>query len=132
MKKISFDELVSKLREVNFEEFDLIVAIGKGGIVLGGLIQHILDIPMEVLWINFRDEDNKIKHSSPIVLKENTVLNEIKDNRILLVDDVSRTGSTLRKAKDILKGNYIKTFVFNGKADYFVINSEECVILPWR
>jgi len=129
MKRISFDELVSKLREIKFEEFDLIVAIGKGGTVLGGLIQHILDIPMEVLWLNFRDEENKIQHNEPLLLKE---FKEIKNKRILLVDDVSRTGMTLRKAKDILKGNSIKTFVFNGKADYFVMNSEECVKLPWR
>jgi len=132
MKRISFDELVTSLRKIKFEEFDLIVAIGKGGTVLGGLIQHILDIPMEILWINFRDEENEIQYQEPMLLKENKVLKEIKDKRILLVDDVSRTGSTLRKAKDILKGNSIKTFVFNGKADYSIMNSEECVMLPWR
>ena len=131
MKRISFDELVTSLRKIKFEEFDLIVAIGKGGTVLGGLIQHILDIPMEILWINFRDEENEIQYQEPMLLKENKVLKEIKDKRILLVDDVSRTGSTLRKAKDILKGNSIKTFVFNGKADYSIMNSEECVMLPW-
>jgi len=129
MRKISFEELVYKLRKVKFGKFDLIFAIGKGGITLGGLIQHILDIPMEIIWLNFRDEDHKVIHKKPILIKE---FKEIKNKKILLVDDVSRTGSTLRKAKSLLKGNEIKTFVFNGKADYNIINSKECVKLPWN
>jgi len=127
--KISFDELCSKLKKIKFDKFDLIVSIGKGGITLGGLIQHILDIPMEIMWLNFRDEDHKVVHKKPILMKKFKV---IEDKRILLVDDVSRTGATLKKAKSLLKGNKVKTFVFNGKADYSIINSKECVRLPWN
>lgn len=131
MKKITFDELCSSLRKIKFGEFDLIVAIGRGGITLGGLIQHILDIPMEILWLNFRDEENKMKYNLPVVIKENEALGKIRDKRILIVDDVCRTGKTIRMAKEILSGNSVKTFVFNGKADYNILDSSECVRLPW-
>ncbi|MFH2027921.1 MAG: phosphoribosyltransferase [Nanoarchaeota archaeon] len=129
MKRITFEEFYSRLKKINFDRFDLIVAIGSGGIIPAGLIQHILKIPLDILWINYRDENNKIHHDQPKLLKE---FKEIKNKNILLVDDVSRTGSTLKKAKEIIKKNKIKTFVFNGNADYNIINQEECVLLPWK
>jgi len=46
-------------------------------------------------------------------------------------DTVARTGKTLEKAKEILGGNEIKTFVINGKADYSLFDYKECIEWPW-
>ncbi len=126
---ISFEELFSRLKEIRFGEFDMIVAIGSGGVILGGMIQSILKIPMDILWLEYRDEKNKIKHRGPKLAMK---FRGISNMKILVVDDVSRTGATLKKAREILKGNEVKTFVFNGKADYSMMDSDECVMLPWK
>lgn len=129
---MDFNELHSKLISINFDKFDLIVAIGNGGIVPGALIQNFLKIPMEILWINFRDENNNPIRKEPIVTKINTNLKKLEGKKILIVDDVTRTGATLKKAKDILKNNKLKTFVINGQADYCLTNQVECLKLPWN
>ena len=55
-----------------------------------------------------------------------------KEKKVLLVDDVSRTGATLGKAKELLKGNEVNTFVLKGKADYSIFEIDGCVEWPWN
>lgn len=130
MQKLTFTKFFSLLNKVKFEKFDLIVAIGKGGIIPAVFLHQKLRIPIKPIWINYRDETNKPIRKEPILIKTNKL--KLKNKKILLVDDVSRTGKTLNKAKSILKGNKIKTFVVNGKADYYILNKEECVRFPWK
>jgi hypoxanthine phosphoribosyltransferase len=62
---------------------------------------------MDILWLNLRDEKNNIIRTEPQLIGKNI---ELKNKKILLVDDVSRTGKTLEKAKQLLNGNEIKNF----------------------
>ena len=126
----TFEELFSRLEEIDFGTHDLIVAIGKGGIIPAKVVQQKLKIPIKVVAVNYRDEENKPKYKNAKLL-EGKKFKE-KNEKILLVDDVSRTGKTLQVAKDYLKGNEIKTCVINGKADYSFYNSKECIKLPWK
>ena len=130
MKKITFEQVIRKLKKVKFGKFDLIVAIGKGGIIPAALVQNILNVDMHVLWLNFRDEKQCPKHKAPKLVKKLSF--NFKGKRILVVDDVSRTGATLGKAKEILKGSNVKTFVVDGYADYSLYNHKECVRWPWN
>ena len=146
MEKLTFNYILRKIKKLKFPKLDLIVAIGKDGIIPASLLQHFLNIPITVIWINYRDENNKPIRKEPKLMKS---FKEIKNKKILLVDSVSRTGKTLEKAKTLLKlsnesekglgnsknlqsGNKIKTFVINGKADYNIINKKECVLMPWK
>jgi len=129
MKLVHWDKYIQYLREIEFEDFELIIAIGSGGIIPAAFIQKKLNIPMKIININYRDTNHKPRYKDAVLLEEKEF--PIKDKKILLVDDVSRTGKTLRKAKEYLKGNEIKTFTVNGKGDYSFFNQEECVRMPW-
>ncbi|MBS3098512.1 phosphoribosyltransferase [Candidatus Woesearchaeota archaeon] len=128
MKALTLEEIKDRIGEIEFEEFDKIVAIGKGGIVPSLLLANELNLKMQVMWLSFRDKDNKVVYEKPKLIKR---FNGIKNERILLVDDVSRSGKTLEEARKILNGNKIKTLVVNGKADYSLFNFKECVKFPW-
>lgn len=128
MKKLEFNYLIKKLKRIRFSKFDLIVAIGKDGIMPASLLQYLLNTPVEIIWLNYRDKNNKPIRKEPKLMKP---FKKIKNKKILLVDTISRTGKTLEKAKQLLKGNKIKSFVINGKADYSVIDSKACVLMPW-
>lgn len=130
MKPITFKKIINEIKKIRFEKFDLIVAIGRGGIIPASLVADKLKIDMFVLWLNFRDEKNNQRYKSPRLTKKFSF--KLNNKRILLVDDVNKTGKTLEKAKEILKGNKMKTFVINGNADYNIINSKDCVRFPWR
>jgi len=150
MKNLPLKQITDKIKSIKFPKFDLIVAIGKDGIMPASLLKHFLKLPVEVIWINYRNKANKPIRKTPILKKplKNKIKN-LKNKKILLVDTVSRTGKTLEKAKELLllnsknskglensknfqnKNNQIKTFVINGKADYSLFNFKECIEWPW-
>jgi len=126
----TFDEFFSRLDKIDFGKHDLIIAIGSGGIEPAKFIQKKLKIPMKVITVNYRDKSNQPKYEDAKLFERKEF--KKKNAKILLVDDVSRTGKTLRVAKDYLKGNEIKTCLVNGKADYSFYNLEECIKMPWK
>jgi len=132
MKKLTLNQIIKKIKKIKFPKFDLIIAIGKDGIMPASLLKHYLNLPIQVIWLNYRNKNNKPIRKEPILKKPlDKKLKRLKNKKILLVDTVSRTGKTLNKAKELLKGNKIKTFVVNGKADYSLYNFKECIKWPW-
>lgn len=128
MKKLTLNQIIKKIKTIKFPKFDLIVAIGKDGIMPASLLHHFLKIPVKVIWLNYRDKNNKPIRKEPTLTKP---FKKITNKKILLVDTVSRTRKTLNKAKQLLNKNKIKTFVINGKADYSLYNYKECIEWPW-
>jgi len=126
----TWDEFLQRLDELDFEDFDLIVAIARGGIIPASFIQQKLNIPMEIININYRDDSHTPKYEDAKLLEEKEF--SYKNKKILLVDDVSRSGKTIDKAKEHLKGNKIKTCLVNGRGDYFFFQYDECLTMPWR
>jgi hypoxanthine phosphoribosyltransferase len=131
MNSKTIDDILNKIKAVEFrEDFDTIVAIARGGIFPAALIQQRLMIDFEIIWLNFRNEQQMPQYDEPVLLKP--VNFDYINKKILLVDDRSRTGKTFDKGKVLLKGaEFIKTLVINGKADYPLFD-EECFTLPWN
>lgn len=126
----SWDELKTKFNAIAFNEsFDIIVAIANGGIVPAAIINQRLHLPIELLKINFRDNRQQPLYASPKLL--NDINFDVKDKRILLVEDRVKTGASLQLAKDLMKdAALVKTFAVNGNADYALYN-EACFSFPW-
>jgi hypoxanthine phosphoribosyltransferase len=131
MELKTLEEIKDRIIQIKFnEEFEFIVAIARGGIFPAALLQQKLGIGLEIIWLNFRDEKQQPQYDEPRLVKAPNF--EFKGKKILLVDDRSRTGSTFRKAKELLSGSaLIKSLVVNGNADYSLFN-ETCFIFPWR
>jgi xanthine phosphoribosyltransferase len=124
-------EIIDRIKSVEFKEnFDTIVAIAKGGIIPAALLMQKLNVDIEFLWLEFRDETQKPKYDEPVLTKPINFL--FKNKTILLVDDRSNTGKTFKKASELLKGaKLIKTCAVNGKSDYSLFD-EECFTFPWN
>ncbi len=112
------------------ERFDAIVAIAQGGVVPAALLQQEWGVPMRVVRINYRDSENKPRYEDARLLDEEPF--PLKGRTILLVDDVSRTGRTLARARAWLDGNTVRTFLVNGTADYSLFDTRECLRMPWK
>jgi xanthine phosphoribosyltransferase len=130
MEQKTFSEIIQHFEDIRFNEnFDLIVAIANGGIVPAGIINQRLNTKVEILHINFRDDHQQPKYSTPKLLKP--IDFEFQGKKILLVDDRIKTGATIDVAKKLLEGaKFIKTFAVNGNADYALYN-ENCFRFPW-
>ncbi len=131
MNSRSWEEIADKIRSIHFtEEFDLIVAIANGGIIPAALINQQLKLPIELMKLSFRNEQQKPIYDSPKLLDEMHF--DIIEKKILLVEDRVKTGATLNYAKQLLaNAALIKTFAVNGIADYSLFN-ESCFRFPWN
>lgn len=121
---------MQRFAEIEIDEaFDMIVAIANGGLVPAGILNQKLQIDVNVLKINFKDEYQRPRYDAPKLL--HSVDFDFKDKKILLVDDRIKSGSTIVLAREILKdARVIKTFAVNGNADYALFN-ESCFRFPW-
>ncbi|MEN6588431.1 MAG: phosphoribosyltransferase [Proteiniphilum sp.] len=126
----SFEEVMQRFREIRFHEpFDMIVAIANGGIIPAAIINQRLNIDIQLLKINLRDQDQKPKYDSPKLVSP--IDFDYSDKTILLVEDRIKTGATVQFAIDLLQGaRQIRTFAVNGKADYSLYD-EACFRFPW-
>lgn len=130
MIDLSFDEITKRIDAFNLPHFDLVIGIAEGGFVPASLIAYKLKTNLTVIKINFRDETNRPLYDEPIILSDEIV---IKNKNILIVDDVSVTGKTLEKARQLLSENNVKTLTLKGKADYVIFPEiRDCVKWPWK
>jgi hypoxanthine phosphoribosyltransferase len=130
MLDLSFDEIAKRIDAFNLPHFDLVIGIAEGGFVPASLIAYKLKTNLTVIKINFRDETNRPLYDEPIILSDEIV---IKNKNILIVDDVSVSGKTLEKARQLLSENNVKTLTLKGKADYVIFPElRDCVKWPWK
>jgi xanthine phosphoribosyltransferase len=131
MEEKTWKQVQNRLDKIVFQEkFDLVVAIARGGIVPGFLISKKLKIDLQLLWMRFRDDQHNQAFKNPKLLKK--IDFKFKGKKVLLVDDVCRTGTTFKAASKYLKdAKLIKTFAANGKSDYSLYD-QECFKFPWN
>jgi len=128
---ISFEIISGRLNGFPFPEVDAIVGIAGGGTVPAALVAYKMQKPLELIFLNYRDEQNQPRHSRPVLLKQFNLC--CRAQRILLVDDVSVSGQTLAAAAALLSGKEVKTFVLKGQADYVLFPElSDCVNWPWK
>jgi len=132
------DKLSEKIKRDNFKP-DIIVAIARGGWVVGRILSDFLDLPnVTDLHISFYVDINKTK-KEPVILEN--VGKDVKDQKVLVVDDVSDTGESLIKAIEHLqkyKPKIIKTATVYIKPwtkfipDYYVRKVDKWIIYPYE
>ena len=131
MVPLSFREISERLRQTVLPETDIVIGIGSGGIVPAGIVAFYLNAELKLMVLNYRDVTNKPLYDEPVIISKPDL--DLEGKRILLVDDVSVTGSTMNKALEQLKGLNVKTLVMKGKADYVLFPEiKDCVKWPWK
>lgn len=130
MERKPLADVLRRIEETRFDEsFDLVVAVLDGGREPARLVAARLGLPVSVLRVNFRDERHRPRHAAPVLLDPPDF--DPRGRRILVVDDRSRTGSTLALAREVLKdAALVRTLAVNGKADYSLFD-EPCFVFPW-
>jgi len=138
-----FEEAVQfialKMKKLNYKP-DIIVAIARGGLVLGVRLSHILKIPMRSIHMVFYDEkDNRLE--KPILLIPLQSEKDVKAKKVLLVDDIADTGLTLKNAIEYLKSLgaqeiKIATIAYKPSSivvpDFYLFVTSKWVVFPWE
>jgi uncharacterized protein len=133
---LPFDRIAERVRSrldvADLGNVEAVVAIARGGVIAGALCAFHLALPLRLLRLRYRDDANTPlgPHPEPV-----GALPTFGSGRILLVDDVSVTGATLRAAQEIL-GVPAITLVVKGRpgaADIVLFDDvPACVTWPWH
>lgn len=121
----------------NKENPDKIVAISRGGLTLGHLLSDLLQVPISTITIQSYTDIQK-QGELKITGK---LQSPIAGQRILLVDDVSDTGKTLKRAVSYLRRFHPKNIttvtlfykphsVF--RPDYFAKHTSKWILFPYE
>jgi hypothetical protein len=128
---ITLADVERRLRALELPEVDAVVAIERGGRVPGALVAAVLDRPLAALRISHRDDANLPSSDGPRLLARHEIPVS-PGGRILLVDDVSVSGATLRCAQAELTAFTVHTLVLKGTAETVAFPEfDTCVSWPW-
>jgi uncharacterized protein len=133
---LPFERVAERLRAVldaaSLTEVQAVVAIARGGVVAGALCAYHLGVPLRLLRLRYRDDANSPMSDAPELIGVPPALGA---GPLLLVDDVSVSGASLRAAQALLGAPTI-TLVVKGRAgaaDLVVFDDvPSCVVWPWH
>jgi len=130
--------LAEKIRKSNFVP-DLIIGIARGGWIVARLLSDLLDIDdVGSVRIQFYRSVGVTYHE-PVVSQPVSV--SVEKKRVLLCDDVSDTGYSLKTAIEHIKergAGIVKTATLHQKSktvlipDYWVEKTDAWIIYPWE
>jgi uncharacterized protein len=133
---LTFETIALRLRRlldaVDLRHVDAVVAVARGGVVAGALVAYHLRLPLHVVRSRFRDDLNAPLDEAPQLLG---AVPDLTGRHVLVVDDVSVTGATLRAVASALGAAGTTTLVLKGRpeaADHVVFDDvPSCVSWPW-
>ena len=129
--ELSFSEISNAIKKYPFRLVELVIGIGRGGIVPASLVAHQLSVDLLIVNINYRDDNNRPRFNDPKLLNDFD-FGRVR-GKVLVVDDVSVTGKTLGKVKEELERCSVETFVLKGMADHVLFpDINTCVNWPWK
>lgn len=124
---------------------DLIIAIGKGGLIPGTIIANRLDIKLYNYGLSSYDSEDK---QGDIFVYQHIELQDIdKSSKILVIDDILDTGETLKFTENELNTNGYHNLLFrtihrktdiknqyvpNNFESYEEISSDVWIYYPWE
>ncbi len=132
-----FGELSRALALRVAREFDpeLVVGIANAGVVPGAVVAAILDRPFHSLIVSRRYRADTVRETPAIF---GAAPAEVRDRRVLIVDETCDSGATLRLAVAALVNagaGEVRTAVSfktgDYRPDYFALETESTIVLPW-
>jgi len=117
-------------------EPDVVVGIARAGALPGAVVATILDVDFYSMKISRRGDDDEVR-DRPAVLS--AAPREVQGKRVLIVDEVTTSGATLRLALAAVRDvsplevrtatSFARTRGYT--PDYFALQTDAEVILPW-
>lgn len=126
------------LNRIKDHSFDIVLAIANGGVPLGTFLAKNLSLPMHTIKIkSYCGRDQQM-----LEIYDEPNWAELKNQSILVVDDLIDNGKTILCLKDLLFSHSIQNFKVavlidkqknpNLKADYYVRIQNEWIVFFWE
>ena len=125
------------IRQVRDFEFDHVVGIYRGSLLMAVHISNVFDVPMSIVGLQTRDGEDK----EPYMIKAiNHIYRGFPGKKILIVDDIYDTGLTMKKVIRYLTHysvDRIQGFCLFGKKNNFNVSyanehDGSWIVFPWE
>ena len=139
--QVSWDDVMEICKHLALEisrEFDpdIVIGIAKGGVIPAAIIASILRKDFYPIRISRRKKDVVVRDRPEVSVP---ITGEVEGKRVLIVDEVSQTGETLRLAvreAQKLGAKKVKTATLYArrsewKPNWFGFESDAVIIQPW-
>jgi hypoxanthine phosphoribosyltransferase len=131
-------DLAVRIHESGFEP-EIVVAIARGGLLVGGALAYALGVKScgSINVELYTGVDTTLPE--PLLLPPHLDVDSLAGRRVLLADDVSQSGLTLRLAVDIIErmGAEVRTACFYTKPqtvfvpDWSWRDTDRWIVFPW-
>ena len=123
-----------KIKNQITDQFDCLVGITRGGIFLAGMMAQLMN-NRNIYLVSYKGGGN-----GENIGRTSEIHPDLKNKRILLVDDISDKGNTLLMAKSDLEqlGNIVAIATLHYKPDtklipdYFANIETDWIVYPWE
>jgi hypoxanthine phosphoribosyltransferase len=133
-----FGELCRALALKVVRDYDpeVIIGLTKAGVIPAAVVSSILDVDFHVLKISRREGDDVVR-DRPAIFSE--VPREVTGKRVLIVDEITTSGDTLRLALAAIRDAHpaeVRTATSFARStgyrpDYAALTMDAFVIFPW-
>lgn len=130
MKTISWEKIEKQVNalHLNPQDFDLVVAIARDGIEFGKFMSKKISLPLETIALRaYNDEMPPKKISEPKLTEE--IEFDVKGKKILLVDKIVKSGTTMEKAIGLLREKgaaKIMPLAIAGEKEHCLVRTADC------
>ena len=115
---------------------DVVVGIARAGAVPGAVVATILGVDFYSMIISRKADDDDVRERPEIL---SAAPREVEGQRVLIVDEVTTSGATLRLALAAVRDTHpieVRTATSFArtrgyKPDYFALETDAEVVLPW-
>jgi hypothetical protein len=115
---------------------DIVIGIARAGVIPAAVVASILDVEFHSIEIGRRGEDDEVRQRPEIF---SAVPRELQGRRVLIVDEITTSGDTLRLALAAVRSAHpaeVRTatsFARNTgyQPDYSALTMDAEVIFPW-
>lgn len=104
-----YHRLIERLCLVTHEsgwKFDQVLCLARGGLRVGDVISRIFDLPLAILSTRSYREDGGTRQGELDIAQHITMSGGSFGGRVLLVDDLVDSGTTLEKVREYLKRRF--------------------------
>jgi len=132
--------LAERIEYIDEFKYDTIIAITRGGLFVAGLLSHLLNVKrIETIGIEYYTGIGKTRKDPKLI--KNPMIDYIKDQNVLIVDDLVDSGNTMdyvlgcienSGAKNLKTAVLFKKPISKLEPDYYIRITDKWLVFPYE
>lgn len=121
---LSIESLAKKVADSNWK-FDQVLCLARGGLRPGDVFSRLFKVPLAILTVSSYREAGGTKRGDLLIGEHMSSSTEALASRLLLIDDLVDSGTTLQKVKEWLGNKHPEVLELRSAVIWYKANASE-------